>query len=147
MATKKSSHPFLIFLSKNYLSFGLLISAVATAGSLILSEIMQLPPCDLCWYQRAAMYPLAILFGVALWKNDKKVYQYVLPISVIGFVIAIYHILLQLNPNVLPCSVNSAVSCATKQIEIWGFDAIPLMSALAFLVIIVLSLIHKKLNK
>ena len=29
-------------------------AAVATAGSLFFSEVMDLPPCVLCWYQRIA---------------------------------------------------------------------------------------------
>ncbi len=146
MSSKQSSHPVLLFFATNYLSLGLLISAVATVGSLFLSEILHLPPCDLCWYQRIFVYPQVVLFGVALWKNDKGVVQYILPLSVIGLLLALYHNILQLNPS-LPCSVNSAVSCATKQIEVFGFDAIPVMSALTFGILIILSLIYKRVAK
>lgn len=147
MKKKPSTNPLLLFLAKNYLSFGFLITAIASIGSIFLSEVMQLPPCDLCWYQRSFMYPLAILFGVALWKNDKSVVQYVLPISLIGFLVAVYHNILQWSPTPLPCTTGSAVSCATKQIEIMGFDAIPVMSGLAFLTIILLCLFYKKYSK
>ncbi len=35
-----------------------IVALVAMAGSLFFSEVMELPPCVLCWYQRIAMYPL-----------------------------------------------------------------------------------------
>ena len=48
-----------------------LAAAVATAstvGSLLYSEVYDLIPCRLCWYQRVAMYPLALVLitGLAL---------------------------------------------------------------------------------
>ena len=39
----------------------MLFSTVAMIGSLIYSNIIGFPPCDLCWYQRILMYPIAIL--------------------------------------------------------------------------------------
>jgi len=36
-----------------------LVSVVATLGSLYFSEISGFIPCELCWYQRILMYPLA----------------------------------------------------------------------------------------
>lgn len=146
MKKNSSTNPLILFLAKNYLSFGFLITAIASIASIFLSEVMQLIPCDLCWYQRSVMYPLAILFGIALWKNDKAVSRYILPIAGIGFAIAVYHILLQFNPTVIPCT-SSASSCATKQIEVFGFDAIPLMSGLSFASIIALTLLAKRFNK
>lgn len=147
MKKETSSNPLEKLVRNNYLNIGFLITAVASAGSFFFSEVLKLPPCDLCWYQRALMYPLAILFGVAMWKNDKSVVQYILPISILGFLVATYHIILQLSPTTLPCTVGSTVSCAVKQIEVLGLDAIPVMSALTFLTIILISLAFKKLSK
>jgi disulfide bond formation protein DsbB len=145
MKSKTRPNPILSFFANNYLSFGLLISASALIGSLFLSEILHFPPCDLCWYQRSMMYPQAILFGVALWKNDRSVDKYILPLSIIGLAIAVYHYIGQINPSILPCT-NAAVSCATKQIEFFGFITIPFMSGAAFLVLILLSLAKKKFS-
>lgn len=147
MKPSKPFNPFIQLIAQNYLSFGFLITSISVVGSLYFSEVMKLPPCDLCWYQRAFMYPQAVLFGIALWKNDKSVKRYILSLSVVGFVIGIYHNLLQLNPGVLPCTDNSAVSCATKQIEVFGLDAIPLMSVAGFGVLIILSLLAYKVKK
>ena len=35
------------------------IAASAMLGALFFGEVMQLPPCLLCWYQRIFMFPLA----------------------------------------------------------------------------------------
>jgi disulfide bond formation protein DsbB len=143
---KQTAPAFIPFLSKYYLYFGFLITSAGTVGSLFLSEVLKLPPCDLCWFQRAFMYPQMVIFGFALWKNDRSVVQYILPLSVIGLLVGLYHNMLQLNPTVLPCT-SSTVSCATKQIEIYGVDAIPVMSVLVYLMLVVLSLIVKKYSK
>ena len=52
------------------------VAAVATGGSMYFSEIAHYIPCQLCWYQRICMYPLAIvllgagLVGARLHRRD-----------------------------------------------------------------------------
>lgn len=46
------------------------IALVATVGSLFFSEVMNLPPCVLCWYQRIAMYPLVFVIGTGITLRD-----------------------------------------------------------------------------
>ncbi|HZC29968.1 MAG TPA: disulfide bond formation protein B, partial [Gaiellaceae bacterium] len=46
------------------------VAALATGGSLFLSEIAGFIPCELCWYQRICMYPLSILTLFAAWHGD-----------------------------------------------------------------------------
>ncbi len=109
---------------------------LATCGSLYFSEIAGYLPCLLCWYQRIAMYPLVVVLGVGILRREKKLYQYVLPFSIIGGVIALFHVLLYYG--VFPESeqtCRAGVSCTTKYIEWVGFLTIPLLSFLAFAVI------------
>ena len=42
-----------------------IVAAVATAGSLYFSEVANYVPCRLCWFQRIAMYPLAVILLIA----------------------------------------------------------------------------------
>ena len=115
------------------LKLSFLIALVATLGSLFFGEVLKFPPCTLCWYQRICMYPLVAIFAAAIWTEDKKVLKYTLPLTVIGFVIATYHVLLYykvIPDSITPCS--QGVSCTTKQIEYLGFITIPLMSWVAF---------------
>lgn len=113
-------------------------AAIAMAGSLFFSEVMKLPPCVLCWYQRIAMYPLVLILGVSILRRDFVAKVYGLPIACIGFVIAVYHNLLYykiIPQSIIPCT--SGVSCTSKQIEWLGFITIPFLSLVAFLVIII----------
>ncbi len=124
------------------LHISFLVALIATLGSLYFGEILKYPPCTLCWYQRICMYPLVIIFGSALWTNDQKFYRTSLPLSVIGFIISIYHNLLYykiIPDSITPCS--QGVSCTTKQIELFGFVTIPLMSMISFLILVVLGFI------
>ena len=135
----------MVFLKKNLAQFALIISLTSTLGSLYFSEILKLPPCVLCWYQRVLTYPLVIIFAVGIWKKDKNLPLFVLPLSIIGIVISSYHNLLyyKLIPeSIAPCTLG--ISCTTKQIEIFGFVTIPLLSLLAFLAITILTLLYKK---
>jgi disulfide bond formation protein DsbB len=126
----------------------LLVSLLAMAGSLFFSEVMKLPPCLLCWYQRIALYPLVFLAAVGIIRADKKLYTYILPISVVGLGISIYHNLLYwkiLPESIAPCTLG--VSCTTKFFEWFGFITIPFLALVAFVVITALAFISLKKNK
>ncbi|MFA7612662.1 MAG: disulfide bond formation protein B [Candidatus Caldatribacteriota bacterium] len=122
-----------------------IISAVSTLGSLFFSEVMMLPPCILCWYQRICMYPLPILLFSGLLKLDKSVFRYTFPLALIGWGFAIYHNLLYYK--VLPESASPCVrgiSCTTVQLEWLGFITIPLLSLFGFSLILILLFIYRK---
>ena len=61
-----------------------LVAATATAGSLYFSEVADYVPCQLCWFQRIAMYPLAVVLLVAAIRRDRSVRWYVGPLAAIG---------------------------------------------------------------
>lgn len=127
------------WIGKNALYLALIQVLAAILGSLYFSNIAGYPPCVLCWWQRIFMYPLAILLVVSILRKDRKVYQYILPSALIGWTIAIFHNLLyyKIIPDALaPCTTG--VSCTTKYIEYFGFVTIPLLSFMAFSVIILL---------
>lgn len=135
------------FIKKNLAELALLQAGLATAGSLYFSEILKFPPCVLCWYQRIFMYPLVIILAVGIWKKDKNLPFFVLPLSIAGAIIAIYHNLLYykiIPESAAPCILG--VSCTTKQIEWFGFITIPLLSLLAFTSITILIFLYKKQN-
>lgn len=128
--------------------FALLIAWSAMLGSLFFSEILHFPPCVLCWYQRIAMYPLVVTLSVGILRKSKDLPLYVLPLSVAGLLIGIYHNLLYYNiipEAATPCIAG--VSCTTKFIEYFGFVTIPFLSMVAFLMITVAMGIYWKLNK
>ena len=65
------------------------VAATATLGSLYYSEVANFEPCRLCWYQRAAMYPLAPILGIAAILRDARVRYLAIPIATIGAAISV----------------------------------------------------------
>jgi len=113
-----------------------LVSLVATLGSLFFSEVMRLPPCVLCWYQRTFMYPLVMVTTIGLLWRDPGALRYAWPLAAGGLVIAVYHNLLYYHlipESITPCTTG--VSCTDRQIEWLGFITIPLLSLAAFALI------------
>lgn len=110
-----------------------LLASVAALGSLFFSEVMELPPCSLCWYQRIFLFPLVILFTVGLYPADGQVVRFALPLVVGGWLVAGYQNLLVwgvVSESVVPCSLG--VSCSETDFQVFGFVTIPLLSWLAF---------------
>ncbi len=121
-----------------------IIALVATVGSLFFSEVMQLPPCVLCWYQRIAMYPLVVIIGIGIVMRDGRVKNYALPVCLIGLAISIYHNLLYygiIPESITPCT--QGISCTSRQIEWLGFITIPLMALTAFVGVALCLLFYK----
>ena len=116
-----------------------LVAATCTVGSLIYSEYFHFPPCLLCWYQRIAMYPLAVILLVGAIRDDRKIRTYGLPLSIIGLGISIYHVLIQNFPNLdAGGACDPAVPCTAKLVNMFGFVSIPFMAGAGFLLITVL---------
>jgi disulfide bond formation protein DsbB len=102
-------------------SFALLFSAwtvavVAMLGSLFFSQVMEFVPCELCWYQRIAMYVLILITGGS--GHYRSVFSYSISFAVIGWLIAVYHNLLHyevIPETASPCM--EGVSCSTVYID------------------------------
>jgi disulfide bond formation protein DsbB len=110
-----------------------MLAAGATLGSLFFSEIMELPPCSLCWVQRIFMFPLAIILLVGLFPLDLQVVRYALPLALCGWAVALYHTLLQVGiipESAAPC--RQGVSCTDISVDLFGFLSIPMLSLLVF---------------
>ncbi|MFB6226526.1 MAG: disulfide bond formation protein B [Candidatus Paceibacteria bacterium] len=117
----------------------LIVSIMATAGSLFYSEIAGYDPCKLCWLQRIFMYPQVILLAIAYKKSDIKFSTYSLSLSVPGLAIAVYHYIIQFfQTKIVPCStVGYSVSCSEHFTLSYGYITIPMMAATAFMLMIV----------
>lgn len=122
-----------------------LIALIATLGALFFSEVMNLEPCVLCWYQRIAMFPLVLILGIGLYVQDAHSVKYALPLACLGWFTAFYHCLLYagfIPQGMQPC--GKGTSCADVKLELIGFVTIPLLSLFAFSLIVVLLLAAKK---
>ncbi len=115
---------------------------IAMTGSLFFSERMGFIPCTLCWYQRILMYPLVLFLGIAFYRNDKGIYKYVLPVSVIGMMTSSYHYALQKIPSLHEfSSCTSGVPCSGQYINWLGFITIPFLALVAFSIITIMMVV------
>ena len=116
-----------------------LVAGASTAGSLVYSEVYGLEPCRLCWYQRIAMYPLALTGAVAALKADfAALRRYVVPPAAIGALIAAYHYFIQLYPTADTGACSAGVPCSAKYVDEFGFVSIPFMALAGFVLIVAL---------
>ena len=132
----------------NYTFISWVVALVAMLGSLFFSEVMEFPPCILCWYQRIAMYPLVIILLVGALKEDKFIFAYSFPFIAIGWTISLYHNLLYyeiIPESASPCL--EGVSCSAIFLDWFNFIDIPLLSFAAFTILGILSLKLKRILK
>ncbi|PHA25542.1 disulfide bond formation protein B [Bacillus cereus] len=125
-------------IQKYHIAIAWTIATSAMPISLIFSEWMKLPPCNLCWYQRMAMYPLVLILGIGMYRKDPSVSVYAFPFACIGLMLSVYQITIQAFPNseIQICSVG--VSCTKDYLNLFGFISIPMLSFVGFLAIIIL---------
>ena len=127
----------LLLRNGRWLSFA--VAGTAMAASLYYSEVADFVPCLYCWYQRIAMYPLAVILLVAAITRDDRVAKYVVPIATIGLALSIYHYQLQVFPE-QGGACSSGVPCTARYVEEFGFISIPFMAGCAFLSVLALQL-------
>ena len=116
-----------------------LVAATATLGALFFSEVMQIAPCALCWWQRICMFPLVLILPLGLFPFDRRVARYAAPLAALGAALAVFHLLLIAGvvPEPLkPCA--QGVPCSEKGAVWFGFVSIPLLSLAAFSCILAL---------
>lgn len=114
-----------------------LVVSLSTLGSLFFSNIMDFAPCVLCWYQRVCLFPLVLVIAIGLFPFDRSVVKYALPLSIAGWLTAIYHNLLYVGiipESMQPCSLG--VSCTEEYIDLFGFLTIPMLSLISFSIIV-----------
>jgi disulfide bond formation protein DsbB len=109
-----------------------IIALAATAAALFIGEIMGQTPCHLCWLQRVFMFPLAIILGVATFREDDGAWCYALPIAVLGWIVAAFHTLLYagiIPETIRPC--GQGPSCSSADMTILGLP-LPYLALTAF---------------
>lgn len=121
------------------------------ALSLVYSEYFKFVPCSLCWLQRIAIYPQALLALMAWKGGDTRQFPlYGIGLSVFGLMVATYQYIYQLIPpaareGFAPCLIDgSNADCAVKVIDEFGFVTFPLLSAITFTFLIAVYLYMRR---
>ncbi len=138
--TGKRHNTLVRHMGRHGLLYAFGISLAATLGSLYFSLVAHYAPCSLCWVQRVFMFPLPVILGLGILGDDRQhAPRYVLALSGLGALVALYHLYLQYAGAPLgSCGVGPGViSCATRLVFEFGFVTIPLMTLAAFALIII----------
>jgi disulfide bond formation protein DsbB len=114
------------------------VAAAAMLGSLYYSEIADFIPCEFCWYQRIAMYPIAIVLLVAVASRDRLPARFPVALAAAGLVISVYHYQLQLNPEQSTVCSGLGTPCHVQWVDEFGFVSIPFMAGCGFVAILML---------
>ena len=141
------SKAVLAFVHKHANLLAFIIALAAMVSSLVYSDYIGYPPCLLCWYARTLFYPQVFMFGLALKKRDRSIWDYSLLLSALGMILTCYHFLtdmFQYSP--LPCTVGG-VSCLTRYVDMFGFITIPFMGFIGFTMLLMTILVAKKAQK
>lgn len=130
----------------NRLYLAWVVALAATLGSLYLSEVRGFVPCVLCWFQRIAMYPLALLLGLAALRGDLGIRGYALPLAAVGWVVALIHNLEDWGviQTLKVCGVGQTTAGCDVRWPLWGGPlanlnsvlTIPALALIAFTLII-----------
>jgi disulfide bond formation protein DsbB len=113
------------------------VAAIATGGSLFFSETAHFVPCELCWFQRICMYPLAIATLLLALAGDHRAARYLLPLPIVGGGISVYHLLVEngVVEQAKACVISAPGGCATKWIDEFGYMTIPTLALTAFVLL------------
>jgi Disulfide bond formation protein DsbB len=121
-----------------------LVAAVTTVGSLYYSEVAGFVPCELCWYQRICMYPLAAILAIGALRDDRAARWYAAPFVVVGAPLALYHWLVERVPALSDSiSCSAAAPCSVPYFEELGYVTLAFMDLSAFLLVGALLLVDR----
>lgn len=138
---------FVSEMQKIALPLAAIITTTAMLGSLYFSEIVNYKPCRLCWYQRGAMYPLAIFLIVSNFKKFRFARNIVVVLAAIGGSISTYHWFLERFPDLDAGVCDAKLPCEFIWFESFGFVTLAFMAFTAFFATIVLITIPETENK
>lgn len=137
----KSLHVAYDHLKRNALLLGLVSTIVATVGSLFYSQVVDLPPCSLCWIQRVLMFPQIIIIGFALYYESRKAVRLSAILSALGILFAGYHAYLQYGGGAesVLCNLLGGISCSQRYFIEFGYITMPIMSLTIFVLLLLLT--------
>lgn len=127
------------------LGFAWVIALVSSLAVIFIGEVLGQAPCVLCWFQRAFMFPLAIILGLGFWWQDPRVGRYGIVLALGGAALASWHMGLYVGliPEAIkPCTATGP-SCTDNNQLVFGVP-IPLMALAAFAAIGLLSTLSLK---
>ncbi len=123
------------------------VAVGATVGSLYFSEVANYVPCQLCWFQRIFMYPLAGILLVAAIRKDRSARWYCLPMLIAGVGVSAYHYFIEWKPAFGESACSVGPSCTDIWFRRLGFVTLAFMALAGFVAIFLFLFIDPKPNR
>jgi disulfide bond formation protein DsbB len=125
------------------LYFAWAIALVGFIFSFYYGELLHIEPCRLCWYQRIALFPLALILGIAAYRDDKGIFRYATPLAFFGLIVALYQAL-SIHFPVLQGAFECGKECAKPIFILFGWLTFPDLSVIGFSLILVFVFLGRK---
>lgn len=127
---------------------------LAIGGALVYQLAYLTPVCELCWWQRIFLFPIAVIALVAAWYRTREAHVMIGILAALGLFYAVYHYyyhfqgLVLGNVLALPCSSGGLLpACTDSPILTFGFVTIPFMGILVFTNLLLLAFfVHQKVQ-
>ncbi len=129
-------------LEKIYQNSHIIIATIFIAsvlGSLIFEYALGYEPCLLCWYQRIAIFGVAILSLTGDIRKNKTLQNQIFIFSILGLLVALLHNYIDIVPSGLDLC-GAGPSCLKRYTYVFGYITIPMMSLTALLAGTILSI-------
>jgi disulfide bond formation protein DsbB len=133
-------------LEKVYNHSGAILATIfisSAIGSIVYEYVLGFEPCLLCWYQRIAIFGIAILSLTGKLKTNRTLQNQVIVFSVLGLIVALLHNYIDIFPSGLDIC-GTGVSCLKRYVAVFGYITIPMMSFTVLLSGLLLSIFIKK---
>lgn len=115
----------------------------SAVGSIVYEYVLGFEPCLLCWYQRIAIFGVAILALTGKLKTNKTLQNQVIVFSILGLIVALVHNYIDIFPTGLDLC-GTGVSCLKRYVAVFGYITIPMMSLTVLTSGLLLSVFVKK---
>ncbi len=143
LAREREGRTIMKLAGENSLLLSWLFSIATLLGSLLYSWGVGFEPCVLCWWQRIFLFPLVIIFGLAWWRGDRKVFRYTTPLVVLAGVISLYQTYTNLGGTSLLECTGSEGACAKLYVYEYGYITIPTMALTSVAYLLLLTFINR----
>lgn len=124
-----------------------IVAATSMAGSLYFSLVIGWLPCNMCWYQRTMIYPLAVILGVATVMRRMTVIPYAIALAAVCVPFSVYHYLLEWFPQLETSVCDLSNPCSQVFLRLFGYLSIPLMALTCVTTVITLLLVQLRANR
>lgn len=120
------------------------IFLASAISSLIYEYVFLYPPCLLCWYQRLAIFAIAILSFTGNLQKSALLRTQIAIMALFGTAVAVFHNIIDIFPTGLDACGSAGPSCLARYVYEFGYITIPMMSLTILALALIFVYIAKK---